>query len=113
MRRGHPDRDRGGSAALHAEFRRHILRFVLLQHQPHPFDVVAREPPTPFRIQVAQFEHIQIAMSYPCQRPEWVIFYRTRTSKSHLRKTLKLASRSALEKYSSADESRKSVFASS
>ena len=45
-----------------------ILRLVVLQHLPHPHDVVPGKAPIAFRVQIAQFEHVQLTVPDARQR---------------------------------------------
>jgi hypothetical protein len=74
-----------------AERGRQMVRQDRIRHQiwaARPFNVFRLDRPglEPSMLLV-RVKGLEPPRPYPRQRPEWVIFYRTRTSKSHLRKT--------------------------
>ena len=48
-----------------------VIRFLLLQHQPHALDIVPGVPPVPHAVQIAQLKTLQLSEVDLSHRPEF------------------------------------------
>ena len=49
-----------------------VIRFLLLQHQPHALDIVPGVPPVPHAVQITQLKTLQLSEVDLSHRPEFI-----------------------------------------